>query len=112
MHEPIPEREAVWNEFLAQWPIEKLRSMRLDQYSKAGDRECFTNWLESRTGSLGSIWGGSSFKFGIYSRKDKESHPNAEGVIYGTDYAWLEKYGATPDQAFDRVRSLVVSVAE
>ena len=41
--------------------------MTLDEYSKIGDKHTFTYWLESRLDQLGSIWGGSSFKFGIFN---------------------------------------------
>ena len=61
---------------------------------------------------MGSIWGGSSFKFGIYSRKDKTSKPGGGGDSYTEDYAWYTKYGSTPEEAFTRVKSLVVQVAE
>ena len=52
MNEPIPEREALWDEFLARWPLNKLPDMKLEEYSGAGDKDCFTYWLESRTEGL------------------------------------------------------------
>jgi 5-methylcytosine-specific restriction enzyme B len=111
MNEPIGEREALWNDFLTTWPIARLEKMTLPEYSRAGDKDCFTYWLESRTEGLGSIWGGSAFKFGIYGRKDHTPKPSGEGVMYGTEYAWAEKYGATPEEAFARVRGLIVQIA-
>jgi 5-methylcytosine-specific restriction enzyme B len=111
MNEPIGEREALWNEFLATWPITRLEKMTLSEYSRAGDKDCFTYWLESRTEGLGSIWGGSAFKFGIYGRKDHTPKASGEGVIYGTEYAWAEKYGSTPEEAFTTVRGLIVQIA-
>lgn len=110
MNEPIPERDALWDEFLARWPLEKLPDMKLDEYTHAGDKDCFTYWLEARTEGLGSIWGGSAFKFGIYGRKD-HSPKTGEGVAYGADYAWATKYGATPEEAFLNVRQQIVAVA-
>lgn len=112
MNEPIGEREALWNDFLATWPIARLEKMTLEEYSRAGDKDCFTYWLESRTEGLGSIWGGSAFKFGIYGRKDHTPKPSGEGVIYGTEYAWAEKYGSTADEAFTKVRGLIVQIAQ
>ncbi len=38
--------------------------------SSEGERDDFTYWLENRLENMGSIWGGASFKFGIYRRND------------------------------------------
>lgn len=112
MNEPLPERDQLWNEFLSKWPIERLEVMTLPEYSTAGDKECFMNWLESRTTPLGSIWGGSAFKFGVYGRKDKSPKASGDGMTYGTDYAWATKYGGTAEEAFATVRQAVVAVAK
>ncbi|MFN7987572.1 MAG: AAA family ATPase [Thermoanaerobaculia bacterium] len=82
------------------------------RYSAAGDGSSFTAWIESRLDQMGSIWGGSSFKFGIYSRKDKTAKAGSRGASYTQDYAWYTKYGASPEEAFEKVRALVVQVAE
>lgn len=112
MNEPLSERDQLWDDFLAAWTVERLEHMTLPEYSKAGDKECFTYWLESRTDSLGSIWGGSAFKFGIFGRKDKTVKAGGDGMSYGADYAWATKYGATQEQAFEAVRQEVVKVAQ
>lgn len=65
------ELESLWDEFLTHWPIERLDSINLYEYTSQGTDDSFCYWLESATEKLGSIWGGSSFKFGIYARKDK-----------------------------------------
>lgn len=110
MHEPIPERDVLWDSFLSRWPLQELQDMTLEEYTQAGDNDCFTYWLEARTESLGSIWGGSAFKFGIYGRKD-HTQKTGDGVAYGTDYAWATKYGNTPAEAFRNVRKEIVNVA-
>jgi 5-methylcytosine-specific restriction enzyme B len=110
MNEPIPDREALWDQFLARWPIEKLPDMRLEEYTRAGDKDCFTYWIEARTDGLGSIWGGSAFKFGIYGRKD-QTLKKGDGVTYTSEHAWATKYGATPQEAFQNVRAEIVRVA-
>lgn len=104
---------ALWDDFLARWPLESLRSMSLDDYTQAGNKDCFTYWLESRTEDLGSIWGGSAFKFGVYSRRDqsdKSSSTNSAWAFSPT-HGWLSKYGATAEQAFEHVRGIVADVA-
>jgi len=110
MHEPIAEREAIWTEFLERWPLESLPTMTLKQYSQAGTDDYFCRWLEKHTESLGSIWGGSSFKFGVFSRLDKEDK-HSPHHSFSPDYAWLNKYGDSAQEAFAHVRGLIVAVA-
>lgn len=81
----------TWDAFLKEWPLERLRRMTLQEYSAAGQSDTFTAWIESRLDKLGSIWGGSSFKFGIYSRKDKTPKRGGRGDSYTQDYAWYTK---------------------
>ena len=40
--------DALWQEFLQAWPLERLRTMSLSDYTAAGDKETFTYWMESR----------------------------------------------------------------
>ena len=37
---------ALWEEFLTEWPPERLARMTLDEYNLAGSRDTFTYWLE------------------------------------------------------------------
>jgi 5-methylcytosine-specific restriction protein B len=104
--------EQLWDSFIARWDIDKLKSMTLEQYTQVGNDDSFTYWLEGRTESLGSIWGGSAFKFGIYHRDNHDPKPSERGRIFGENYAWYEKYGQTAEEAFEKVRSIVVSIAE
>jgi 5-methylcytosine-specific restriction protein B len=105
--------DALWDEFLARWPLESLHSMSLADYTQAGSKDCFTYWLESRTEDLGSIWGGSAFKFGVYSRKDQtEKTASSIAKAFSTTHGWLTKYGASANEAFERVRAIVASVAQ
>jgi len=108
---------ALFNDFLEKWPLERVRKMSLDEYTKAkrraeGEIDTFTYWLEAKLADYGSIWGGSSFKFGIYSRNDEEVKESKGGRMYTEDYAWYAKYGSTKEAAFEKVRSLVVAVIE
>ena len=45
--------------------------MLLDKYTNLNISDSFYYWVESRTYGLGSIWGGSSYKFGIYKYNEK-----------------------------------------
>ncbi|MFC4276139.1 McrB family protein [Achromobacter aloeverae] len=102
---------ALWDEFLAVWPATRLATMRLDEYTQAGSKDSFTYWIESRLDELGSIWGGSAFKFGVFSRKDAEEKKNDGKLSYSGTHGWYSSLGATAEEAFGRVRGYVVQVA-
>lgn len=103
--------EQIWDNFLERWPLESLQDLTLLQYSSVGETDTLTYWLEVVTEDLGSMWGGSSFKFGIYSRKDKTGKESGGGSSYSADYAWYSKYGDSPEAAFAEVKSIVLAVA-
>ncbi len=102
---------ALWDEFLAVWPASRLALMTLDEYTQAGSKDSFTYWIESRLDELGSIWGGSAFKFGVFSRKDTETKTNDSKLSYSDTHGWYSSLGATAEEAFEKVRGFVVQVA-
>lgn len=106
------EDQSVWDAFLAEWPLERLRTMALDEYTRAGDKHCFTYWLESALDEYGSIWGGSAFKFGIYSRNDTAPKAGDSSRAYDDGYGWYRQFGSTAEEAFAAVREEVVRIAE
>jgi 5-methylcytosine-specific restriction protein B len=106
------EQNKLWDDFLDTWPLSKLATMTLADYTQAGSKETFTYWIESRLDKLGSIWGGSSFKFGVFSRKDEEAKQNDARLSYSDSHAWYSALGTTANEAFLKVRSFVVQVAE
>ena len=65
MHEKLHQLK---EDFLDQWPIENLEQMTLEDYTDTKRDNSFCYWLEQITRDLGSIAGGSSYKFGIYKR--------------------------------------------
>lgn len=60
----LTENIELWDEFLSAWPISRIETMTIDEYTNVGSNDTFTYWIESKLDTLGSIWGGSSFKFG------------------------------------------------
>lgn len=61
------EREANLKKlFIEKFPLDSLRTMPIETYTNLNRKDSFCYWLESETYRLGSIWGGSSLKFGIY----------------------------------------------
>src|SRR5690606_35311658 len=91
-------------------PMEKVRTMSLEEYSNL-DKTSFTHWLESKTNDLGSIWGGSSYKFGIY-RKNKSEVDKRSGYKTDDQYAWVGQYGDTKVEAFETIKNRICQVIE
>ncbi|MCC8402021.1 AAA family ATPase [Paraburkholderia sp. MMS20-SJTN17] len=101
-----------WDKFLQEWPLERLRSMSIHDYTKAGSKDSFVYWLEIRLGNLGNISGGSGFKFGVYARANKLEKESGRGLAYSDEFGWYQSFGQTADEAFHKVRSIVVRIAE
>ena len=99
----------LWQEFRDRWPIDAIKTMTIEHYAQVGNSDTFTQWLEQRTKLLGNIGGLNSFKFGIYQwRTRKETR---RGRTYDDKYAWYSKYGETAEIAFEKVRDIVVDIA-
>lgn len=103
---------AKWDEFLAAWPRERLATMTLDEYTQAGSTDTFTYWIEAGLEELGSIWGGSAFKFGVYSRKANDEKSSGAKLSYSETHGWYSSLGESAEEAFEKVRSYVAQVAE
>ena len=99
------------DEFLRTWPLERVKGMSVEEYTNLNKKDSFCYWLEAITQDLGSIWGGSAFKFGIYKRKDTKREFE-ENALSDGEYAWLAKYGKTKDEVFDKVKSIIVDIIE
>lgn len=97
--------------FLEYWTLEKLQNMTLEQYTDTKRENSFCYWLEHITRDLGSIVGGSSYKFGIYKMGDTS---NTESAINRTNdgvYAWHTKYGENKNEAFETLKQLIINIA-
>lgn len=106
------ERQQAWDEFLQRWPLQALSQLTPSTYSKSGDQDTFTYWLEFGSGRLlGSIKGGDSSKLGLYERKNEPKGPRAH-VQAGEVYSWKKKYGASVDEAFAAICSRIIAVAK
>lgn len=108
----MDERYRLWDELLARWPRERVQAMTLDEYVVgSGNKDTFCYQLEAGTERLGSIWGGSSFKFGVYRLKHAFKAGRAGYMTDGT-YAWVGKYGSTAEEAFDTIRKVILEVMD
>ena len=98
-------------EFLDYWPLEKLQIMTLEEYTDTNRENSFCYWLEHITRDLGSIVGGSSYKFGVYKIGSTSKTDSATNKDNDGNYAWFTKYGNTAIEAFDKVKSLIIEIA-
>lgn len=106
------EREANLKKlFIERFPLDSLRKMPIETYTNLNRKDSFCYWLESETYQLGSIWGGSSLKFGIYQfdKTPKENMP----ANHDDKYCWLSKYNCkTSEEAYTIVRDRIATIAE
>ena len=102
----------IWDSFLKAWPISRVKSMTLSEYTNLDKDDSFTYCLEAGTQDLGSIWGGSSFKFGIFKRKDTEARTDGRGLVYSNGFGWYQKYGDDKEQAFAKIKTHICTVIE
>jgi hypothetical protein len=104
------EMNELYEQFNKTFPIEKLSSMTLEEYTNTDRSSSFCYWLEIKTGTLGGIKGGSSYKFGIF--KIYGTIKGLPGTISDGEYGWYQKFGKTRDEAYSNIRSSICKVAE
>ncbi|QPH99512.1 hypothetical protein G5B97_05185 [Campylobacter concisus] len=107
------ERLKLRDDFQQRWPFQAVENMTLEQYTGVKSKDTFTFWLESKTESLISIWGGSAYKFGIFKRAQNDVEKELKsGQTGDTEYGWYEKYGETRKQAFEKIKNLILQIIE
>lgn len=103
-------RYDLLNEFLNTWSLNDLEKMTLEQYAERDEkRDSFCFWLESKTSELGSIWGGSAYKFQIY--RCRTAPKLRTGQQSDGKYAWNSKHGDTAKKVFEKVKAAVCDIA-
>ena len=105
------ERLKLRDDFQQRWPFQAVENMTLEQYTGVKSKDTFTFWLESKTENLISIWGGSAYKFGIFKRAQNDVEKELKsGQTGDTEYGWYEKYGETRNQAFQKIKNLILQI--
>jgi 5-methylcytosine-specific restriction endonuclease McrBC GTP-binding regulatory subunit McrB len=99
-------------DFLEYWTLDRLQNMTLEEYTDTKRENSFCYWLEHLTRNLGSIVGGSSYKFGIYkmgatSKTESATNRDNDGI-----YAWHTKYGKTSSDAFYSIKNIIIDIAK
>lgn len=107
----MQDRRLLYRQFQEIFPIESLKDMTLDEYTNLDKASSFCYWLESKTSVLGSIWGGSAYKFGIFKFNNTPTDNNS---MYSHDesYSWYSRLGNTAEEAFALVKNTVVEIAQ
>lgn len=100
----------LYYEFQQKWPRERIEKMSLAEYTKLGGKDSFCYWMESKLDRMGSIWGGSSAKFGIYEH-NVNPKPDTRMCI-DDQYSWYNKYGQDRNLAFEKVRSMILDIID
>ena len=104
------EKDTIYAEFNKEFPIEKLRNLTLEEYTNTARSNSFCYWVEAKTEKLGSIWGGSAYKFGIF--KIGGEIKGRKGTLSDNEYAWYSKYGKSREEAYKNVHSNIIRIVE
>ena len=99
-------RYKLYQDFQDAFPLDQLDQMPLEKYTNLNRKDSFCYWVESRTVSLGSIWGGTSYKFGIYKYEKKPDNPRI--ITSDDEYAWYAWYKV--DNRYDAYKKTLSSV--
>jgi len=93
-------------EFVKKFPLDKIASLSLEDYVVGHRSDSFCNWLETKLMGLGKIKGGSTAdkKFGVYYGKTNKDATRK--------YRNAKKWGATPDEAFQNIKTEIVHLFE
>jgi hypothetical protein len=113
---PGSKAELAFKEFHEAWPIERLERMKLSEYSRAKEsnpssyRESLCYYLEERTPA--GMGGHTAKKFGIWERADKSAAPKLGDIEMDADHCWDRALGTDKQQAFVKLRSMIVAAAK
>lgn len=99
----------ILEDFLDIWPLERVATMNLSEYTDLGNQKTFTQYVENKTRTLGSIKGLNSIQFGIY-RKGSDSKDPKRNMTDGI-YIWRKRFNAdSAESAFELLRSDILKV--
>lgn len=96
-------------DFIERFPIDSLDILPIEKYTNLNRSDSLCYWLESVTYELGSIWGGSSYKFGIFKY---DSTPKDKYNSLDDEYAWYRKLGTNRSDAYNNIRNGLKQIAK
>ncbi len=102
----------IKRQFIERFPLASLSTMPLETYTNLERSNSFCYWLESITSELGSIWGGSAYKFYIFEYNQNRNQEKKNGkYLRDGKYTWLASIGDSRDAAYDVVRFRINQIA-
>lgn len=105
------DRHKLYRDFQEAFPLEKLSELTLEQYTNLNRSDSFCYWLESKTSLLGSIWGGASYKFGVFHRDSEVPGKNSK-YLHDAKYSWYARLGTTSEEAFAVIKTALIRIAK
>lgn len=95
------ERFEIWDQFIERWPIEKLRTITLEEYNTLGSKDSSCYWLKKRP-KIWVLFGAvllSNLVFLSSIRTQKNAKDEGAGFLKSDKYKWLKKYGKSASEA-------------
>lgn len=110
----------TWQEskqaFLDRWPLEKVKTMTLEEYTNTEKNDSFTYWLSTKTSDVIGTQGSFPHSGGIYKtsgNNDNSAQLNkGQNTDQDNEYIWYSRYGSNKTDAFLKVKELLVAVVE
>ena len=94
--------------FLKAWPVERIASMKLEEYADLNNHNSLCYWLEYGSKYLGPIGNNPLTKFGIW--KPKKTKEFKKIIIYDGEFAWLRTKGEKRSQAFITIKKAILEI--
>lgn len=107
----MQDRRLLYRQFQETFPIESLKDMPLDEYTNLDKASSFCYWLEFRTYELGSIRGGSAYKFGIF-KFNKAPTDNKQMYSHDESYSWYSRLGNTAIEVFALIKNTIIKIVK
>lgn len=104
-------RDRIWQEFLAVWPRERLKTLTLTDYCGPGE-ETLVAWVDTKTTLLGRLPEGTSARWGVVHRGGAPAPAAVQGLRSDAVHDWRADLGDSPEAAFARLRGALVSIAD
>ena len=104
----------IWHEFKADWSIERLKAMKLEDYTgllkTRGTLPPAFHYVLERgdVKTLGQVFTGGQRNFAIYEYSTPPDHDKCNMDI---KFAWLRTLGKDRNEAFQTVRNCIVKIA-
>ena len=105
------EFDKVLANFIASWPVSRIRTMNIEEYSDLGNHDSFCYWLEYGTKYLGAIGAIALHKFELWKPKEEITFKD-DRFKSDTKYAWNAKKGNTSEETFSAIKKLILEIIE